>query len=122
MPSAHVVCWRWIIVALNRFPRVAGNQSLLRFAAALRASTTLDSLRLRALNVVTRDPVFIVGLASRNGSALGVGGNSSVSLLHLHLFAALSGLSLLGEVGNDPDGIEEISDAHGAGKEEKVEE
>lgn len=122
MPVTCVVYWSRLVSVPNLFPRVAVSDSLLRFAAALRASTTLDSLRLGALNVMSRDPVFIVRLAGRNSGPFGVGGNSSVNLLRLRLLADLSGLSLLGEVRNNPDRVKEITDAHGAGQEEKVEE
>ena len=74
--------------------------------------------------MVARDPFFVVRLDASAGCrpvvlrVLGAG----VDLLGCGSCATASGLPLLREVGRDPDGVEEVADAGGAGEEEDVEE
>jgi hypothetical protein len=73
------------------------------------------------LDVVIRDPVLIVGLASRDRRTFGVGCHCSVSFLgRVGAFAALGDLALLGEVGDDPDGVEEVADSDCASEKEDI--
>lgn len=86
------------------------------------------ALRLPGLgagDVVGGNPVGVVGSGGGNGSAAG-GLLSSLDLNTLGalgaLLGGLSSLALLGEVGNDPDGVEEIAGTRDTGQEEEVEE
>ena len=93
---------------------------MLRFSLLPRTAA-LDSARLLGLNVVSGNPLGIKGLAG--GSSIGIGAGA-LSLLR-SLGAALSGttgLALLGEVGGDPNVVEEVHDTDEAGEEEDVEE
>lgn len=74
--------------------------------------------------MVSGDPLGVVGSGRRDSRAAGslngsllLGGTSG--LLEL---GTLSRTALLGEVGGDPDGVEEVDDAGEAGQEEEVQE
>jgi hypothetical protein len=60
------------------------------------------------------DPLFVVGFrASGDRWCFAVGGDAGVDLLLLH--RATGTLLLLGEVWDDPDGVEEVPDAGSTG-------
>lgn len=90
--------------------------------SALGSGATLDTASFGSIQVVSGDPIFSVGLCA------GCDGwtivfwllTSDVNLLDGG-FDALA-LLLLWEVGGDPDVVEEVADANGAGEEEEVEE
>lgn len=76
---------------------------------------------LGAVDVVRGDPVRVIGGGGRNGRAgalLGLG----LGALRGSLLTGLAALALLGEVGSDPDRVEEVDDASKAGQEEEVQE
>ena len=105
--------------------RVLGKRILLGLAATLGTSAALDSLGFGALDVVGWDPIFVVRLPGGDSWAFRIRCHlsSGVGFFgHLRTFAALGGFALLGEVGDDPDGVEEVSDRDGAGEEEEVKE
>ena len=67
--------------------------------------------------MVAWDPVFVIGFgAGGDGWGLGVGGYAGVNFLGGAGWAAGAGrLFLLREVRGDPDCVEEVTDAGGAG-------
>lgn len=75
--------------------------------------------------MVGGDPVSVVsggrGDGSRGGSLLD-GRGLALGAARGTLLAGLAALALLGEVGGDPDGIEEVDGTSGAGQEEEVQE
>lgn len=83
-----------------------------------------DLAGLRAVDVVRGNPISVVGTGRRNRSAGGsLLGNWGLNALGLGaLLAGLSGLALLGEVGSDPNGVEEVAGARDTGQQEEVEE
>lgn len=86
----------------------------------------LDLAGLGAVDVVRGDPIGVVGAGRRNRSAgrrlLSNWGLNALSATRGALLAGLSGLALLGEVGSDPNGVEEVTSARDTGKQEEVEE
>lgn len=85
----------------------------------------LDLARLRAVDVVGRNPVSVIGGSRGNGGAGGLLNSGSLGTLSAAggtLLAGLAALSLLGEVGCDPDGVEEVDGTTKASQEEEVEE
>ena len=70
-----------------------------------------------------RDPVLVVGLgAGGDGRSVDAGGRGDALVCCALFGGAAGGALLLGEVGNDPDGVEEVDDADEAGEDEEVEE
>lgn len=74
--------------------------------------------------MVSGDPLGVVGSGRRDSRAAGslnggllLGGTSGLLVL-----GTLCSTALLGEVGSDPDGVEEVDDARKASQEEEVEE
>lgn len=86
----------------------------------------LDLAGLGAVDVVRGNPISIVGTGRRNRSAggrlLGNRGLNALGATVGALLAGLSGLALLGEVGSDPNGVEEVTGARDTGQQEEVEE
>lgn len=82
------------------------------------AGATLDLPGPRAVDVVVGDPFGIVGSGRRDsgGLLLGLLGDGGL------LLGGLSGLALLGEVGGDPHGVEEVDDTTEGSEEEEVQE
>lgn len=75
--------------------------------------------------MVGGDPVSVVGGGrgnSRAGSFLNSSSLSALGRAGGTLLGGLAALALLGEVGGDPDGVEEVDNSSKAGQEEKVEE
>lgn len=69
------------------------------------------------------NPIFIVGFSGCNSRTFRVGCHTGVDFLyHVRSLATLGHLALLGEIRDDPDGIEEIADAGGAAKQDEVKE
>lgn len=93
-------------------------------SSAFGTTAALDSAGLGALNMVVGNPLLIVGL--------GTGGDSRGFVVRgdhdgVNLACCLLGTSgrltlLLWEVGDNPNGVEEIANCHGACEEEDVEE
>lgn len=88
---------------------------------ALGPGSALDSFGLRALQMMARNPFLSVGL----------GASCDRGTVRLRLLASNLGLLdgclgldflLLWEVGGNPDVVEEVADATGAGEEEEVQE
>lgn len=90
--------------------------------SALWSGTTLDSASFRAAQVMGRDPVFSIGLGTgRDRRSISIRLlTSDIDLLDRSLCALT--LLLLWEVRGNPDGVEEVANANGAGEEEEVEE
>jgi len=90
---------------------------------------TFDSPGFRALKVLSWNPILIVCLCSGGGHSRAVRtrdrnafvGGTFLGSAALYALATASG-TLLGEVGRNPDGVEEIDDAADAGEDEEVEE
>lgn len=81
----------------------------------------LDLTSLGLLDVVGRDPVRVVGSGGGNGGVRR--GNIEIGLLDSDTsLLRLTATSLLGEVGGDPNGVEEVEDTGEEGKDEEVEE
>lgn len=85
------------------------------------------ALRLAGLgagDVVGGNPVGVVGCGGRNGSTGGLLGSLLLNALGAlgALLGGLSSLALLGEVGGDPDGVEEVAGTRDTGQEEEIEE
>lgn len=95
---------------------------LLGLSTALWSAATLDTTSLGALNVMGRDPFLVICLSTgRDCWTFVVGLNrADLDLLDRCLLGSL--LALLGEVWNDPDGVEEIADTDSTGEEEAVQE
>lgn len=74
--------------------------------------------------MVGGDPVGVVGSGRGDGRGGGLldGGGFALGAARGTLLAGLAALALLGEVGSDPDGVEEVDGTSGAGQEEEVEE
>jgi len=91
--------------------------------AGLGLASTLYLARLRAGNVVRGDPVSVVG-GSGGDSRVGglLSGDGLGALGGGTLLARLAALALLGEVGGDPHGVEEVDDTNEASQEEEVKE
>lgn len=110
---------------LNYSPLIqvrATSRSSLNLGADL-GTATLDLPRLRAADVVRRNPVGVVGGGGRNSRAGGLLRRASGLALGGALgVVGLGALALLGEVGSDPDSVEEVHDTNKAGQEEEVEE
>lgn len=70
--------------------------------------------------MVGGDPVSVVG-SGRGDSGAGSFLNN-LALSRSLLLAGLATLALLGEVGSDPDSVEEVDDTDEAGQEEEVKE
>lgn len=87
-------------------------------------TTALDAPGFRALQVVRGDPFFGVALGGSSGDCGTVGGDVDGLGFLDGLLSAPGALLLLelGEVGHDPDVVEGVADADGAGEEEEVEE
>ena len=65
---------------------------------------------------MARDPFFVVGFgASGDCWGVAVGGHACVDFLGSCSCTTTTGLLLLRKVGKDPDGVEEVGDAGGAG-------
>jgi len=93
--------------------------------AGLGLASTLDLPRLGTSNVVGGDPVGVVGGGRGDGRARGLidgRGFGALGAARGALLTGLAGLALLGEVGGDPDGVEEVHSTRGAGQEEEVQE
>lgn len=113
-------------------PRPLKYSPLMQVRATIRSSldlgadlgtATLDLPRLRAVDVVRRNPVGIVGGGGRHSRAGGLLGRASrLALGGALAVVGLAALALLGEVGSDPDSVEEVHDTSKTGQEEEVEE
>lgn len=90
------------------------------------AGTTLDLSGLGAVDVVRRNPISVVGGGTRDSSTAGsLLSGLGLDTLRATLGALLTGLSrlaLLGEVGGDPNGVEEVTGTRNTGEQEEVEE
>lgn len=96
-----------------------------KLGAGLGLAGALDLSGLGAVDVVGGDPVSVVGGGggnSRAGSLLNSGSLSTLGRAGGTLLGGLAALALLGEVGGDPDGVEEVDNSSKAGQEEEVEE
>src|SRR2546423_10992289 len=86
----------------------------------------LDSPCLRLLDMVSWDPFLVVRLRpGRHSGAISTRGWDAFvcgALFGYTTLCAITSAALLGEVGCDPDSVEEIDDADEAGEEEEVEE
>lgn len=103
-------------------PHLQAEESWL-LAVDLRAGlglAALDLPGLRTVDVVGGNPVSIVGGGRGDGGAGSFLDN--LALGRGLLLAGLATLALLGEVGCDPDSVEEVDDTNEAGQEEEVEE
>lgn len=88
------------------------------------ATAALNFSGFRALNVVSWNPLRIVCLG-HGGRFWGLVARISGSLLtegFLGAILGLSGLALLGEVGRNPKGVEEIAGSNEGGKDKEVKE
>jgi hypothetical protein len=84
-------------------------------------SCALDLTSLRLLDMVGGDPVRVVGSGGGNSGIRR--GNIEVGLLDSGTsLLRLTTTSLLGKVGGDPNGVEEVEDTGEEGKDEEVEE
>ena len=82
---------------------------------------TLDLTSLGLLDVMGRDPVRVVRRGRGNSGVRR--GNIEVSLLGSDTSPLrVTATSFLGEVGGDPDGVEEVEDTSEEGKDEEIEE
>lgn len=84
-----------------------------RFASAFWSGrATLDSPGLRSLDMVSRNPFLVIRLQSCcHGRAVGTGGWDALvssALLDRTALSTLAASAFLGEVGRDPDVVEEI--------------
>ena len=89
--------------------------------------STLDLPGLRAVDVVSWDPIRVVGGSRRHRRAVRSFARRSFALLGrtrrlLGELGALSGLALLGEIGGDPNGVDEIANTTEAGQNHEVKE
>jgi len=85
----------------------------------------LDFTRLRTVDVVRGDPVGIISSSGGDGGAralLDRWGLRTLSAASGTLLTSLATLTLLREVGSDPDSVEEVDGTTEAGQEEKVQE
>lgn len=100
--------------------------SLNDLCAALGPRSALDLPGLRAVDVVSRDPVRVVGGGRRHSGALGSLAGSIVLLGRtgwlLGELRALSGLALLGEVRGNPNGVDKVTDTTETGQNHEVKE
>ena len=115
--------WELIVPHHSRSHLLSGSSSTLRSW-----STALDTTCLWSLQVVCRNPLFVVGLSSTCNS-WAVPTNDWYSVRGIDFFAtargtlgALTTLALSGEVGDDPNAVEEINDSHEKGRKEEIEE
>lgn len=92
--------------------------------SALRTTAALETTSLGALKVVAWDPLFVVRFNASAGCRAVVLRVlcAGVDLLGGSSCTTASGLLLLWKVWRNPNGVEEVADACGAGEEEDVEE